>query len=79
MSREALGPEGRFFTLDGCVMESNNFIEAAMLRLDRGKHMRTQEGYAALARRSYDDVVCRTYRRLFFPLPYPCIVMECSP
>jgi hypothetical protein len=70
---------GRFFTLDGCLMDSNNWIERTMLRLDRGKFMRTEEGYAALARPFYSTVVCRTYRRLFFPLPYPCVVMECSP
>lgn len=79
MSREAMHEEGRFYTLDGCVMESNNAIEAAMLRLDRGKHMRTEEAYEALARQLYPTILSTPYRRLFFPLPYPCVVMECKP
>lgn len=43
-----LAPDGRVLTLDGCRTEGQTWLSRALLRVDRGVHIRDRSGYLAL-------------------------------
>ncbi|MGO9004436.1 MAG: class I SAM-dependent methyltransferase [Beijerinckiaceae bacterium] len=47
-SREILQPDGIVFTFDGCFRHGQSPIARWLLRNDRGRHVRTKEGYENL-------------------------------
>jgi len=72
-----LKPGGRFVTLDGAFTDDQNELARTLLKLDRGRHVRTPEAYAALARETFDTVEV-TVRSDFLVLPYTHCIMDCQ-
>ena len=54
--RATVKPGGRVVTVDNVFTEHQNPIARLLISLDRGRHVRTAEGYEALARASFEHV-----------------------
>lgn len=77
IAKSALKPGGRLITTDGCKKEGDHFISRTMLRYDRGKFVRNEEGYASLARKVFPKVKT-TPRNDLTVLRISAVVMECE-
>jgi SAM-dependent methyltransferase len=67
-----LKPTGRLVTVDPVLTPRQNPIAKLLISLDRGRHVRTAEGYLAIAGRSFGSITSRIthqaappYSRLF--------------
>ena len=77
LARRALTPGGRLVTFDGCFEPGQSAAARFFLSIDRGRHVRTAEGYERLARAEFDEV--RTFvRRDLIRIPYTHLIMECG-
>ncbi|WP_460218180.1 class I SAM-dependent methyltransferase [Psychroserpens sp. MEBiC05023] len=76
IAAEALKPNARLVTFDGCYINNQNLISKFMLKSDRGKFVRTQVAYEALARQSFKTIES-TIDESYFRIPYTSIFMEC--
>jgi 2-polyprenyl-3-methyl-5-hydroxy-6-metoxy-1,4-benzoquinol methylase len=76
LAHHALKPGGRLVTFDGCYVQNQNKIARYLLSHDRGKYVRTTEGYLALAKETFATVDHKIYENLL-RLPYTHIVLEC--
>lgn len=65
--RRVVKPGGRVVTLDPAFTDRQNPIARLLVRLDRGRHPRTPEGYAALARSSFAEVGGNVFTQPFPP------------
>jgi len=74
---EALKPGGRLVTFDGCFVPGQSRIARCLLSLDRGKYVRTEPEYLALARESFDTVISHVRHNLT-RIPYTLQIMECT-
>lgn len=74
LAARLIKPGGRILTFDGCYTDNQSAFARFFLGLDRGKYVRDQGAYEALARHSFSEVRVR-YDRL--AIPYTIIVMEC--
>lgn len=74
---EALKPGGRLVTFDGCFVPGQSRIARCLLSLDRGKYVRTEPEYLALAHESFDGVVPHLRHNLT-RIPYTLLIMECT-
>lgn len=74
VSREALRPGGRLFTLDGCYADEQSPVAAFLLKFDRGEHVRTEEQYRSLMERHFDTIEVHVEHDLSW-VPYTWIVM----
>ena len=72
-----LAPGGRLVTLDGCYFPDTRGLRAWLLANDRGKHVRTEAEYRALATRHFSVVETHRQRRMF-RVPYDAMVMVCA-
>ncbi len=74
---ERLAPEGRLVALDPVILSRQNPVARALARLDRGKHVRTLDGYRELAKRVF-SIEQVSVRRLSGQLrvPYDHSVLE---
>ena len=77
LSRSVLKPEGRLVTLDGCYMDGQSQIVRYILSKDRGRYVRTREGYLRLASKIFSNIKVNI-RNDLFRIPYTSIIMECS-
>ena len=68
--RAVLKPGGRVVTLDNVVVEQQNPIARVLIKLDRGRHVRSPKGYQALTRHSFQDVTGEIVHRAFPPSTY---------
>lgn len=73
----ALKTGGKLITFDGCYTKKQNPIAYWMLRLDRGKFVRRQEAYEALANTSFKHIKS-TLNTTYFSIPYTSLIMECT-
>lgn len=76
LADRVLRPGGRLVTSDCVLIARQNAIARLLIRLDRGKHVRTKEGYLALARERFSDVTADV-RRDLLRVPYTHCVMVC--
>ena len=76
LARSSLAPGGRLITLDGCFIPSQPAIARWLLKLDRGRHVRSPDGYVAIARRVFANVV-PVIRQDLLRVPYTHLIMEC--
>lgn len=76
VAHAALKPGGRLVTLDGCYQAGQSPIARQMLRHDRGKHVREEAAYVALARQVFGDVTPVVTTDLL-RIPYTHLVMAC--
>ncbi len=44
LARAALRPGGRLVTADGCYLDGQSRIARLLLKMDRGRHVRTEAG-----------------------------------
>jgi SAM-dependent methyltransferase len=68
--RGVLKPGGRVVTLDNVFIVRQNPIARLLISLDRGRHVRTAEGYEALACGSFKHVSGTVVKRSFPPYTY---------
>jgi len=75
--RDCLNPWGRLMTLDGCFYKLMSPISRYLIRNDRGRYVREQDGYLDLANRVFPNVE-HHHRTDLFSIPYDALVMVCS-
>jgi SAM-dependent methyltransferase len=67
----------RFVAAEPCSTPEAGAFESFLMRSDRGRHVRTEDGYARLAREAFRLVESRlvpgTYR-----IPYTLVVLNCT-
>lgn len=73
----ALKPGGRLVTLDGCYVDGQPALAKYLLSRDRGRFVRTREGYVELAKAVFDKVDV-SVRHDLLRIPYTHIVLECE-
>jgi cyclopropane fatty-acyl-phospholipid synthase-like methyltransferase len=73
-ARDALKPGGRLVTLDGCVVDGQSPVARRLLRMDRGKHVRTRDEYVRLASRAFSDVTSEIHHDML-RIPFTHIIM----
>ena len=76
LAREILKPHGRVVTLDNVFIPRQNPIARLIISLDRGRHVRTAEGYEALARGSFEYVRGVVLERAYPPYTYFFMVAQ---
>jgi SAM-dependent methyltransferase len=76
MARLALKPAGRLVAHDGAFVAEQSAIEALLLKMDRGRFVRTPDQYVDLARKAFDDVE-GVVRRGMLRSPYTHHIMTC--
>jgi SAM-dependent methyltransferase len=74
--RRCLKPDGRVVTLDNVYVDDQNPVARWLISKDRGRNVRSPEGYAALARPYFARVDGVVKHRAF--IPYTHWIMECS-
>jgi SAM-dependent methyltransferase len=74
-ARRALRPGGRILTIDGTYVLGQNPIARLLLKLDRGRHVRSPEQYIAIARRSFPKARARVLNDLLY-IPYTHCLVE---
>jgi SAM-dependent methyltransferase len=55
-ARHALKPTGVLFTLDGCLGDAHSWVVNWVLRHDRGRHIRSEDGYRQLLKEHFETV-----------------------
>jgi SAM-dependent methyltransferase len=74
-----LRPSGRVVTLDCAYVKGQNPIARLLAALDRGKYVRSPDGYVALARRHFEQAYATVLHDLI-AVPYThCIVEARTP
>lgn len=76
-ARSKLKPGGRLVTMDGTLVDGQSPMARKLILRDRGQNIREPEGYAGLARRSFDEVKVTVRHDLLY-VPYTHCVMECD-
>jgi SAM-dependent methyltransferase len=77
VAARALKPSGRLATLDGGFVPGQARLARLLLRLDRGKHVRTPETYTALAAEVFPAVRCDV-RHDLMRIPYTHVILTCG-
>lgn len=77
LARHALRAGGKLVTIDGCYVEGQSSVARYLLRHDRGRNVRTEEGYCDLAARVF-PVVRSTVRHDLLRLPYTHVTLTCE-
>ncbi|MCB1599725.1 MAG: methyltransferase domain-containing protein [Xanthomonadales bacterium] len=77
VAHDALEPCGRLVTSDGAFVVGQNPVARLLLKLDRGRHVRSPEAYQAIASRVFPVVETSVHHALN-SFPYTHCVMRCS-
>lgn len=77
VAKEALKPQGRFVSLDGCYTPMQSRFARWMLNNDRGRFVRREGDYTRLAAAHFPTVEAHITHRLL-NIPYTHIIMVCS-
>jgi SAM-dependent methyltransferase len=72
--KQALAPAGRLFTLDGCYVDGQSALARFLLENDRGKFVRTQQGYENLIRAHFTQIEAHVDTSLSW-VPYTWLTM----
>jgi SAM-dependent methyltransferase len=76
VAKAGLKPGGKLVTLDGCFVEGQSPVARKLLKEDRGRYVRNQAGYVALARQVFSEVTSHVTTDLL-RIPYTHIILEC--
>ena len=76
MAHDALRPGGKLVTLDGVLAPHQSAVARYLVGRDRGKFVRSEEGYVQIASRVFPTVQA-TVRHDLLRIPYTHIIMEC--
>jgi SAM-dependent methyltransferase len=71
----ALAPGGRLITYDGCYTPEQSFVVKLLLSMDRGKFVRTQKEYLALAHKAFETV--ESFVGNWYRIPYTLLFLVC--
>jgi len=77
VARQALKPDGRLTTFDGCFVPGQARLARWLLRLDRGRHVRTRAAYVALAGAVFGNVQSHV-RHDLLRVAYTHHIMVCT-
>jgi SAM-dependent methyltransferase len=77
LAAKGLGPAGRLVTLDPAFTPGQPRIARWLARRDRGRHVRTPEGYRRLAEQAFGAVEADVHQGLAV-LPYTHAILECQ-
>ena len=77
IAHTSLKPGGRLVTFDGCYAESQSPLSRYLLSRDRGRFVRTREGYLGLASQVFVDVRS-SVRDDLLRIPYTHLILECT-
>lgn len=78
IAKNALKPDGRFVSLDGCFAEGQSRLARLIVSCDRGQFVRTLQQYIELAKQYFPTVQYHV-RHDLTTLPYTHLIMSCSP
>src|ERR1022692_1844867 len=73
----ALKPGGRLITNDGCYTPHQSAAKQFLLSRDRGRYVRTEQQYLALAREHFDTIEPHI-REDVLRIPYTHLILECT-
>jgi SAM-dependent methyltransferase len=76
LAARALRPGGRLVTHDGCFVAGQSRLARLLLSWDRGRNVRTAEGYLTLAKRIFREVTLHV-RHDMLRIPYSLAILEC--
>jgi 2-polyprenyl-3-methyl-5-hydroxy-6-metoxy-1,4-benzoquinol methylase len=76
-AKKMLAKDGRVITVDPYLADGQSPIARFLISKDRGRNVRTVNGYEQIARVSFSNVNIRLYENLLY-IPYSHIVLECS-
>ena len=77
LAANVLVPGGRLITKDPVRLPNQRLIATVVMNRDRGEHIRTAEGYRALAEHRFASVNV-TIQSNWLRIPYDHAVLECS-
>jgi len=76
IAHDLLKKGGKLVTFDGCYIPNQSNIIKFFLKLDRGKFVRSIDGYVCLASQKFENPKTKIYSDLLY-IPYTHLVMEC--
>jgi cyclopropane fatty-acyl-phospholipid synthase-like methyltransferase len=77
LGARALADGGRMFTNDPCLTPGQSRIARAVIERDRGRNVRSPEGYRALAARQFEQVTA-VVRHDMLHIPYSHALLTCA-
>lgn len=77
LAQVALKPGGRLITFDGVFVKKQSPCARYIISKDRGKNVRTKEGYLRLASEVFSDISVNI-RHDLLRIPYTHIILECT-
>ncbi len=77
LAREVLREEGRLVTCDPCFVEDQSPIARYFLRRDRGRFIRSRDGYEGLAQKVFHNVR-GLVRHDLLRIPYTHLILQCT-
>lgn len=78
LARAVVADGGRVVTLDGSLEKEQPRLARFLIRRDRGRNVRSAEGYADIARRFFSSVAV-TVRHDRLRVPYTHAILVCQP
>jgi len=75
LAKQALKPEGRLLTFDGCYVKNQNPVAKKLLDLDRGKYVRTKSEYLRITKQHFSNIETKIDTN-YFHIPYTSIVIK---
>lgn len=78
LAKSALNSGGRLITIDGCIVPGQSRFARFLLDRDRGRFVRTEAAYLALAQKVFGSVKSHIRHELM-RIPYTHIIMELRP
>jgi 2-polyprenyl-3-methyl-5-hydroxy-6-metoxy-1,4-benzoquinol methylase len=72
-----LAPKGRLVTADPTFTDGQSRVRQALMRRDRGQHIRTPDAYTGLAHSTFTSVAPSVYHDLL-RIPYSHCILECE-
>jgi SAM-dependent methyltransferase len=78
VARDALKPGGRMVAIDATVFGGQSRIAKVLAKMDRGRHVRSPDGYVELARRVFPTVDSFMTHDLL-RIPYTHHFLVCAP
>lgn len=76
LAYKALKPKGRLITIDGCLVDGQNKFARYLIKQDRGRNIKTEDGYIQLANNVFVDVDSYIHHRTW--IPYTLCYMVCT-
>lgn len=77
LAHRALKPGGRLVTVDGVYTEGQSRIARYLISRDRGRNVRTRNGYLDLAKGVFDELE-DDVRNDFIRIPYTHLILTCT-